>query len=45
MRRADDPWPAVGSRLNYSLGVWLALVNDKTTVLEGDPLCHADFPI
>jgi hypothetical protein len=36
MRDVDDAWPAVGSRLQHSFGVWPALINDKTTVLEYD---------
>lgn len=37
MRDVDDAWPQVGSRLQHSFGVWPALINDKTTVLEYDP--------
>jgi uncharacterized protein YndB with AHSA1/START domain len=34
MRDVDDTWPAVGSRLHHSVGVWPALINDTTEVLE-----------
>ena len=34
MRDVDDTWPAVGSRLHHSVGVWPLLVNDSTEVLE-----------
>ena len=37
MRDVDDAWPAVGSKLQHSFGVWPALINDETTVLEYDP--------
>ena len=34
MRNVDDTWPAVGSRLHHSVGVWPLLINDTTEVLE-----------
>jgi hypothetical protein len=34
MRDVDAAWPAVGSKLQHSFGVWPALINDETTVLE-----------
>jgi len=37
MRDVDAAWPAVGSALQHSFGVWPALIDDKTTVLEWDP--------
>ena len=37
MRDVDAAWPAVGSKLQHSFGVWPALINDETTVLEYDP--------
>jgi len=37
MRDVDDAWPAVGSKLQHSFGVWPAVINDETTVLEYDP--------
>jgi hypothetical protein len=40
MRNVDDAWPAVGSALKHSFGVWPALINDETTVLEWDPPRH-----
>lgn len=36
MRDVDETWPAVGSRLHHSVGVWPALINDTTEVLEVD---------
>lgn len=36
MRNVDDSWPAVGSRLHHSVGVWPALINDTTEVVEVD---------
>lgn len=38
MREVDDTWPAVGSRLHHSAGVWPAVVDDTTEVLEVSPL-------
>ena len=37
MRDVDAAWPAVGSALQHSFGVWPALIDDNTTVLEWDP--------
>jgi hypothetical protein len=37
MRDVDAEWPAEGSKLHHSFGVWPALINDETTVLEWDP--------
>lgn len=37
MRDVDAAWPAEGSRLQHSFGVWPALINDETRVLEWDP--------
>lgn len=37
MREVDETWPAVGSRLHHSVGVWPALVNDFTEVLVSEP--------
>lgn len=37
MRDVDAEWPAVGSRLHHSFGIWPAVIDDETTVLEWDP--------
>ena len=37
MRDVDDAWPAVGSKLQHSFGVWPLVIDDETTVLEYDP--------
>lgn len=37
MRDVDDTWPQVGSRLYHSVGVWPALLDDHTEVLECEP--------
>lgn len=34
MREVDEPWPAVGSRLHHSVGLWPLLIDDHTEVLE-----------
>jgi len=37
MRDVDTSWPQVGSRIYHSVGVWPALIDDHTEVLEADP--------
>jgi len=37
VRDADLSWPAVGSRIHHSFGVWPAMINDETVVLEAVP--------
>jgi len=37
MREVDEDWPAGGSELHHSFGVWPALLNDKTVVEEWEP--------
>jgi uncharacterized protein YndB with AHSA1/START domain len=37
MRSVDEGWPAPGSKLHHSFGVWPLLLNDTTEVLELDP--------
>lgn len=37
MRDVDDNWPAVGSRIHHSVGLWPALVNDYTEVTGATP--------
>ena len=41
MRDVDASWPAVGSRLHHSVGVWPALLDDTTSVLEWQAPRHA----
>lgn len=41
MRDVDDAWPAVGTRIHHSFGVWPALIDDTTSVLEWEPPRHA----
>lgn len=38
MREVDDTWPQAGSRLHHSVGVWPAVIDDYTEVLEAEPL-------
>lgn len=40
MREVDDHWPAVGAKLHHSVGVWPALIDDNTEVLESSPPSH-----
>jgi len=37
MRDVDEHWPAVGSRLHHSVGVWPLTIDDTTKVLEVAP--------
>jgi len=37
IRAVDHTWPAAGSRLHHSVGVWPGLINDETRVEEVDP--------
>lgn len=37
MRDVDDGWPAQGTKLHHSFGVWPALIDDSTEVLEIEP--------
>lgn len=36
IRAVDASWPAAGSQLHHSVGVWPLLINDSTEVLEVD---------
>lgn len=38
MRDVDATWPAVGSEIHHSAGVWPLLVDDTTTVFLCEPL-------
>lgn len=37
MRAEDLEWPAVGSRIHHSFGVWPITIDDTTTVQRWDP--------
>jgi uncharacterized protein YndB with AHSA1/START domain len=37
MRAVDDAWPAQGTKLHHSVGVWPVLINDETVVLACEP--------
>lgn len=37
MRDVDDTWPAVGSKLHHSVGVWPLLIDDNTEVTDAAP--------
>jgi Polyketide cyclase / dehydrase and lipid transport len=37
VREVDLSWPDVGSRIHHSFGLWPALANDETIVLESVP--------
>jgi uncharacterized protein YndB with AHSA1/START domain len=34
VRQVDDTWPEPGSRIHHSVGLWPAVINDETEVLE-----------
>lgn len=38
MRDVDATWPAPGSRLHHSAGVWPVMLNDETRVVTAEPL-------
>jgi uncharacterized protein YndB with AHSA1/START domain len=40
MRDVEKNWPEVGSRIHHSVGVWPALIDDHTRVLEVTPGHH-----
>ncbi len=37
MRDVDPTWPQVGAKIHHSAGVWPAIVDDNTEVLEAEP--------
>ena len=37
MRAVDDDWPAAGSRILHSIGVWPAVIDDETVVVSSVP--------
>ena len=37
VRSVDLDWPAVGSRLHHSFGIWPLLIDDKTVVVDAEP--------
>ena len=37
MRDVDEGWPAPGTRLHHSFGVWPLVIDDSTEVLEIEP--------
>lgn len=40
MRDVDYTWPSAGAKIHHSFGVWPALINDTTSILEWDPPRH-----
>jgi hypothetical protein len=38
MRAVDPNWPAAGSSIRHSIGVWPLVINDETVVEESVPL-------
>lgn len=41
IRDVDDGWPQPGAEIHHSFGIWPALLNDRTSMLEWDPPRHA----
>jgi hypothetical protein len=37
VRDVDDTWPAVGSKIHHSVGVWPMTIDDNTEVVESRP--------
>src|SRR5919112_6376874 len=44
MRDVDAAWPAQGSRLHHSAGVWPLVVNDETRVEAVEPRRRMQLP-
>lgn len=40
MRNVDETWPAFGSRLHHSVGVWPLMIDGTTEVLEVDEMAR-----
>ena len=38
MRDVDEDWPALGSRIHHSVGVWPAVLDDDTEITHSEPL-------
>jgi Polyketide cyclase / dehydrase and lipid transport len=34
IRQVDDMWPEAGSKIHHSVGLWPAVINDDTEVIE-----------
>ena len=43
IRDVEPTWPAPGAKIHHSFGVWPALIDDTTSVLEWDPPRRAVF--
>ena len=41
IREVDPTWPATGSAIHHSVGVWPALIDDSTVLLAWDAPRHA----
>ena len=41
MRDVEPVWPSAGASIHHSFGVWPALIDDTTTMVEWDPPRHA----
>ena len=37
MREVEDAWPAAGSKLHHSVGIWPLMIDDNTEVVESVP--------
>ena len=37
VRQVDDTWPQPGSKIHHSVGLWPAVINDETEMLECVP--------
>jgi uncharacterized protein YndB with AHSA1/START domain len=37
IRAVEAAWPAEGAKIHHSFGIWPALIDDSTSVLEYDP--------
>jgi hypothetical protein len=37
IRKVEEGWPAAGTRLHHSVGIWPALLDDTTSVVSAEP--------
>lgn len=43
MREVEPGWPAAGSRIFHSVGVWPLVIDDSTSVVESLPAQHLEL--
>ncbi|MFD3443327.1 SRPBCC family protein [Microbacteriaceae bacterium 4G12] len=43
IRSVEESWPGEGARIHHSFGVWPAVIDDTTSIVEWDPPRRAVF--